>query len=131
MIWLAVALGGAAGALARYGLSSAIYSWLGRDFPWGTLAVNVLGSAAIGVCFAFVVARLSADEGAAALVQSALVVGFLGAFTTFSTFSLETIGLLEAGETGRALVNAAGSVVLCVAACFAGLLAGRQLFGAA
>ena len=131
MNWLAIALGGAAGALARYGLSTAVYGWLGREFPWGTLTVNVLGSAAIGVCFVLVMQRVNAGEDSAALLQSAVVVGFLGAFTTFSTFSLETIGLLEAGHVGRALLNALGSVVLCVIACFAGLLVGRQLFGAA
>ena len=112
MNWIAIALGGAAGALARYGLSTVVYGWLGRAFPWGTLAVNVLGSAAIGLCFALVMQRVTVEEGSAALLQSAVVVGFLGAFTTFSTFSLETIGLLEAGQIGRALLNAMGSVIL-------------------
>jgi CrcB protein len=120
---LAIAGGGAIGALARFYVSTGVYRLLGRDFPWGTLSVNVLGSFAMGLLFVLLLERslVSAE------VRSALLVGFLGAFTTFSTFSLETLTLVEQGEMLRALLNVTASVLLCIAACWAGIIAARAL----
>ncbi|WP_303900898.1 fluoride efflux transporter CrcB [Thiohalomonas denitrificans] len=119
---LAIAGGGAIGALLRFWVSGWVYNALGRGFPWGTLAVNVIGSLAMGWCFIWLVERsILAPEW-----RAFLMVGILGAFTTFSTFSIETIHLLEGGEPLKAFGNVAFSAVLCVAAAWAGVLAGRQ-----
>ncbi|MFW5427074.1 MAG: fluoride efflux transporter CrcB [Methylophagaceae bacterium] len=120
---LAIAGGGALGAVLRFLMSSNIYRIFGRDFPYGTLAVNVLGSFAMGIIFILIVERgvLSAEW------RSVIIIGFLGAFTTFSTFSIETLSLLESGELSRAALNIFLSVALCLAATWLGLVIGRQL----
>lgn len=107
----------------RFWVSSGVYGIFGRDFPYGTLAVNVVGSLVMGVSFVLLVERL----GSAPEWRAFLMIGFLGAFTTFSTFSLETVQLLEGGEVGRALLNVVVSVVLCLGAAWLGIVAGRQL----
>lgn len=109
---LFIALGGASGAVSRYLLANWVHGlWEGR-IPLGTLLVNLLGSFAIGIVFVLLIERqyIHADW------RGVLMVGFLGAFTTFSTFSLETISLLEAGHTLHALAYMLGSAVLCVVA---------------
>jgi len=120
---LAIAGGGALGAVMRFGVSSGVYRVLGKDFPYGTLTVNVLGSFFMGLCFILVIERnvLSMEW------RSIIMIGFLGAFTTFSTFSMETLSLLESGELTRALVNILLSVTLCLAATWIGLTIGRQM----
>jgi CrcB protein len=120
---LAIAGGGALGALGRFGLSSGLYRLLGRDFPWGTLAVNVLGSFLMGLLFVLFLDRLAGPPE----LRSALLVGFLGAFTTFSTFSMETLLLVEQGFMVKALLNILASVLLCLLACWLGVLLGRSL----
>ncbi|WP_456379920.1 fluoride efflux transporter CrcB [Thiolapillus sp.] len=120
---LAIAAGGALGALMRYWVSTATYAWLGRGFPWGTLAVNVLGSFLMGVLYILLLERLSSGPE----MRAFLLIGFLGAFTTFSAFSIETLNLLEDAQIGKALLNAGGSVILCVAATWLGVILGRQL----
>ncbi len=120
---LAIAGGGAIGALLRYWVSNGVYAAMGRAFPYGTLFVNVVGSLAMGVLFVLLVDRLAAGPGTRAF----LMVGLLGAFTTFSTFSMETVNLIEDGEWIKAAMNAVLSVVLCVGAAIAGVLIGRQL----
>lgn len=120
---LAIAGGGAVGAVARFLVSTGVYRLLGRDFPWGTLAVNVFGSFAMGLLFVLLLERsLIGPE-----VRAAILVGFLGSFTTFSTFSLETLTLVEQGEMLRALLNVAVSLLLCVAACWVGIITARAL----
>ena len=120
---LAIAAGGALGALMRYWVSTAVYAWLGRAFPWGTLAVNLLGSAVMGVLYVLLMERLTSGPEVRALV----LIGFLGAFTTFSTFSIETFNLIEQAELGKALANVLVSVTACVLAAWGGVILGRQL----
>ena len=119
----AIAAGGALGALLRSWVSSGVYALAGRGFPWGTLVVNVAGSLVMG----FLVVVLMERMAGGSLTRAFLLIGLLGAFTTFSTFSMETINLIEAGHIGKALANALFSVVLCVAAAGLGVLMGRQL----
>lgn len=119
----AIAGGGALGALGRFFVSNGVYRLLGRDFPWGTLMVNTLGSFLMGVLFVLFLERLAS----AAELRSAVLVGFLGAFTTFSTFSMETLALIEQGLPGRAFMNIGVSVLLCLLACWLGILLGRSL----
>jgi CrcB protein len=114
LLW--VAAGGALGAAARSLVTGALYKWAPGAFPWGTLAVNVAGSFAIGVLFA----SLSGALWLHTIARPFLVVGFLGAFTTFSAFSIETLTLLDDGRAGVALLYALASVLLCVAAAWAG-----------
>jgi len=118
---LAIAGGGALGALGRFWMSSGVYRLLGRELPWGTLVVNILGSFLMDLLFVLFIERSTARPE----LRAAVLVGFLGAFTTFSTFSLETLVLIEKGYLGRAFVNTGLSVSVCLAACWAGLLLGR------
>ncbi|HET7923777.1 MAG TPA: fluoride efflux transporter CrcB [Rhodanobacteraceae bacterium] len=112
VLW--VALGGALGSVARYAFSGIAVRWLGADFPYGTLFVNVTGSFAIGLLAALVASDGRPLVGADA--RAFLLVGVLGGFTTFSSFSLETLNLARSGALGLAVLNVAGSVVLCLAA---------------
>jgi CrcB protein len=120
---IAIAAGGAAGALFRFWVSSGVYQLLGRGFPYGTLAVNVLGSLVMGFLYVLFLERLSASPE----LRGALLIGFLGAFTTFSTFSIETLNLIEQAELLKAGLNAVLSVCICILACWFGLVLGRQL----
>lgn len=114
---LLVAAGGAIGALARYGVGVGAARWFGLAFPWGTLAVNIVGGFAMG----WLAARVGPEQET---LRLALGVGVLGGFTTFSAFSLETVRLME-HQPGLAMLYAAASVVLSVGACWAGLMLGR------
>lgn len=120
---LAIAGGGAIGALLRYWMSGWLYALFGRGFPIGTLAVNVLGSLAMGFLYVWLVERASLS----AEWRAALLVGLLGAFTTFSTFSLETLNLVENGALLKAALNVVLSVSLCVGATWLGMIMGRQI----
>jgi CrcB protein len=120
---IAIAGGGAIGALLRFWVSTGVYQLLGRGFPWGTLAVNVLGSFLMGLLFVLFLERgLVSTE-----VRAAVLVGLLGSFTTFSTFSMETLSLIEQADYLKALANAVSSLLICLLACWAGLVLGRQL----
>ena len=121
--WLAIAAGGAVGAVGRFWISSWVNAGLGKSFPYGTLVVNVLGSLVMGILFVLLVEKVTTDP----IWRSLLMVGLLGAFTTFSTFSLETLQLLESGALLRAGLNMLVSVVICVLAAWAGMFIGRQL----
>ena len=120
---IAIAAGGAVGALFRFWVSTGIYSLLGRSFPFGTLAVNLLGSLLMGFLYVLLLDRMTTPPE----VRAALLVGFLGAFTTFSTFSIETLNLIEQADFMKAGLNMLLSVVACVMACWFGVLLGRQL----
>ena len=117
-----VALGGAAGAVARYWLSGAVYRITGPGFPWGTMAVNLLGCFAIGIV---VVALESTLQSSA--IRAAVAIGFLGAFTTFSTYSYEALALIQDGEWARAGAYVGGSVALGLLAVAAGFAAASLL----
>lgn len=120
-VLLFVALGGAIGAVARYGVSVGVGRWLGTGFPWGTFIVNVAGSFILGALIELMALRLSLSQEWRAL----LTVGVMGAFTTFSTFSMDSVVLVERKEHALAILYVAGSVVLALAAFFAGLRGAR------
>ena len=121
----AIALGGASGAVLRFLVSTGIYNWLGRGFPYGTLTVNIIGSFLIGLLTeALILQRVAISLE----FRSAILVGFLGAFTTFSTFSLETFYLIEQGNLTKAIFNILISLCTCIFAVWIGLLMGRALF---
>ena len=122
---IAVAIGGSCGAVVRFLVSSGLYQWLGRGFPYGTLVVNVVGSFLIGLLTeALILQRVAISLE----YRAAILVGFIGAFTTFSTFSLETIYLIEQGNLTKAALNVVVSVLGCLFAVWIGLLCGRTLF---
>lgn len=121
---IAIALGGSAGAITRFLVANGIYGWLGRAFPHGTLFINVSGSFLMGFLSAMMLQRFPM----AVEYRAAILVGFLGAYTTFSTFALETLYLFEEGSLLKAGLNVLLSVILCLAAVWVGLILGRQLF---
>ncbi|HLL50690.1 MAG TPA: fluoride efflux transporter CrcB [Thermomicrobiales bacterium] len=122
MAYLWVALGGAAGAATRYGVVQWTGGRLGWTFPWGTLAVNVTGSLAIGLVMTVLLAR-DADPA----YRFLLVIGFLGGYTTFSAYSFEALALLEARRWDAAALYIGGSVLLGVIGTALGLGLGRLI----
>lgn len=120
---LAIAGGGAIGAVLRHGFNVMAVRLLGHGFPWGTLGVNVIGSFIMGVLIALFAHFYTPSPA----LRVFLVTGFLGAFTTFSTFSLDAVSLYERGDIGQAAGYIVLSVVLSVAALVAGLVIIRGL----
>jgi len=120
---LAIAGGGAIGAVLRWYVAGWVQRVSGSTFPWGTWSVNVLGSFALGFLFIYFLERSTASE----LWRLAITVGFLGAFTTFSTFSVETARLLEQGAFSLALANILIQVVVCVMLSWLGMQLARML----
>ena len=120
---LFIALGGATGAVSRYLLADWVHQlWEGR-WPMGTLLVNMAGSFAIGVIFVLLERQVIHQDW-----RGVLMVGFLGAFTTFSTFSLESIAMFESGHTAHALGYMAASAILCVVMAGLSIQLTRALF---
>ena len=117
----AAALGGAVGAAGRYFVAGRVMHLVGSHYPYGTLAVNVLGAFLMGVLVEASALRLNMSNE----MRSFLAVGVLGGFTTFSAFSLEVFLMIDRHETVAAMLYAVGSIVLTLAALFAGLLAVR------
>ncbi len=118
-----IAMGGAIGAVLRYGASLSVYSIMGRGFPYGTLFVNVSGSLLMGLLGVLMLERFNIGPE----WRAAVLVGVLGSFTTFSTFSIETLNLLEQGDVMRAVTNIVSSVLVCLVAVWFGVLIGRQI----
>lgn len=123
MLYFWIALGGAMGAVGRYGLQGLVYRFAGAAFPYGTLVVNVTGCFLIGWIMAVAEGRFVLSP----TVRVFLTIGILGGFTTFSSFAYETLALMRDGEWVWALANAAGSVVLGLVAAFLGMAIGRLL----
>ncbi len=124
--YTAVMIGGAIGALLRMSLSDWITSAWGGSFPWGTMAVNVSGCLAIGLFFGAL--GSSADSHGTQLFRSFVVFGLLGGFTTFSSFSFQTLGLIMDGQVFSAVWNVILSLTLCLLATWLGIGLGRSLF---
>ena len=122
-VLFAIAAGGAAGALLRFWLANGVYAWLGRGFPYGTLVVNAVGSLVMGVLYVLFIERMDVPLE----WRAAILIGLLGAFTTFSTFSIETLALIEDREHDKAILNIALSVTLCLLAVWIGIVTGRKL----
>lgn len=118
-----IAICGAAGCLARYLLSGWVYNQLGRNFPYGTFAVNILGAFLIGLIMELALRSTMISAN----LRTGLTVGFLGGLTTFSTFSYETFRLLEDGEFVIATSNVLASVIVCLAFTWLGIVAARTL----
>ncbi len=118
-----IAAGGAGGALLRYWLSSGVHLLLGRAFPYGTLVVNIVGSLFMGVLYVLLFERMDVSPE----LRGGIVIGLLGGFTTFSTFSIETLNMIEAGDQLGAGLNILLSVSLCLLGCWAGIIFGRQM----
>ncbi len=122
-MWLYIAIGGAFGTVSRYGVTLGAARLGATGFPYATLTVNVVGSFLIGLFVVWLGGRTEINSALRPLIQ----VGFLGALTTFSTFSLDALILLEQGRFTQAGLYIVASVLVCLAACFIGLLAGRSL----
>ena len=123
MIYLLIAAGGAAGAVSRYLVDDTLTRWLNGTFPIGTLVVNLSGSFLLGILFALVIERSSLPSD----IRAPVMIGFIGAYTTFSTWMLESARLMEDGAWMLAAANLGGSVLLGLLAVFAGLAVGRAL----
>lgn len=109
---LVVGLGGAVGSICRFGLSEGIYALCGRDFPYGILAANIVGSLLMGILAVIIINKLELDF----IWRGLILVGFLGGFTTFSSFSIDTIQLLQEGFWLKAGIYVLSSVIICLLA---------------
>jgi CrcB protein len=122
MILLLIAVGGAAGSVLRYLIGGKVQHFAPHGFPLGTLFVNVVGCFLIGVLI-----RQFMNVQTHNYLRALLMVGFCGGFTTFSAFSMETVGLVEGGDYPRAIAYITLSVLLCLTATFAGMSVARLL----
>ena len=121
-----ICLGGAIGTALRYLTSGIAARWLGADFPYGTLIVNVVGSFLIGLIQQVGTATLLIPD----TTRLFLTVGIMGGLTTYSSFSYETVRLVQMGAWGQAWINVLVTTALCVGVCFLGIAAGRLVVGA-
>ncbi|KAF3981817.1 MAG: fluoride efflux transporter CrcB [Methylococcales symbiont of Hymedesmia sp. n. MRB-2018] len=122
---IAVALGGAFGAVFRFLIATGIYQWLGRGFPYGTLTVNIIGSFLLGLMTeALLLQRVALSME----YRSAILIGLFGSLTTFSTFSLDTLYLIEQGQISKASLNIVLNVFVCILAVWIGLAITKTLF---
>ncbi len=121
--FLAIAVGGAIGAVLRHAATTSLYSWVGAGFPWGTLAVNLLGSLALGAVQEAGASTLKLSPELRALIAT----GLLGAFTTFSTFSMDTVNLFDRSAPVAGLLYVGASVSFCVGAFYVGGVGAKWL----
>ena len=124
MTYLAVAFGGALGAMTRLFVYNVFQRTGSSAFPWATLTVNVLGSFLIGIAFILITERMELGP----YWRGVVTIGFLGAFTTFSTFSMDVIGLLEQGSLCQTFLYVLSSVLVCIIAAWLGLSLAKLLF---
>lgn len=124
MTSLYIFFGAGLGGVLRYWISNGIYYILGKSFPYGTLFVNISGCFLMGVLFVLTIERFNS---LASPLRALLLIGVLGGYTTFSSFSIETINLIESGQWGSALLNIILSLVICIAATWIGVIGGRSL----
>jgi CrcB protein len=122
MIYLLIALGGAIGSVSRYALGRAVQGMVHHNFPLGTLVVNVSGCLLIGV-----LAKFFMGSQTDLPLRATLMIGFCGGFTTFSSFTLESLALVQGGEWARAALYVALSMVVCLVATAAGFAIGKPL----
>ena len=128
LVYVWVAIGGALGSVARFALSNAMVLLAGPGFPYGTLLINVSGSFVIS--FFGALTAMDARWPLSFEARAFVTVGVCGGFTTFSSFSLQTVDLIKHGAAGRAIIYAALSVILCLLACALGYLAANAVNGA-
>jgi len=117
-------LGSGLGAISRYGVSNLIHNLVGRAFPYGTLVVNASGSFIMGLLFIIILERF---DGLAPQLRAFLLIGFLGGYTTFSSFSIETLSLLEQGAWISAGLNILLNIIFCISLAWLGVLGARSL----
>lgn len=132
MIYLYLFLAGGTGVLARFVSARSMNQLLGAGFPYGTFSVNVLGSLLFGFLSWYIVHRWQSLASVDSVenietLKTVVLTGLLGGFTTFSAFSMEMLQMLQSGQTVKALSYALLSVIVCVFACFAGLMLAKQL----
>ena len=118
MIYLYIAIGGASGACMRFFLSQLVFQWFGKGFPFGTLLVNVVGSFSLG----FLYSLIEHGQMEATLWRATIGIGFLGAFTTFSTFSVDTLYLLQQGLWLKGILNVLLNTLGCLLAAWLGTI---------
>nr|WP_275692830.1 fluoride efflux transporter CrcB [Rheinheimera hassiensis] len=122
MTYLAVAVGGAVGACLRFGINELAMNVLGKSFPFGTLLVNILGSFVLGWLYAL----FSSGVLAVSPWRALIAIGLIGAFTTFSTFSLDSVLLIQQGDWLKAIANVLLNVLLCLTLAWLGLKLGSM-----
>lgn len=121
---LLIFLGAGMGGVFRFWISNLSYALLGRQFPYGTLIVNISGCFLMGLLFVLLLERF---DGFGSELRSLLLIGLLGGYTTFSSFSIETFNLFESGAPLSAMINILLSIILCLAATWLGIMGGKQL----
>lgn len=121
---LLIFIGAGCGGVCRYWVSNLSHYLLGRQFPYGTLIVNVSGCLVMGLLYILLIERLN---GTSPQLRALLLIGFLGGYTTFSSFSIETLSLLEKGAIVSGALNIVLNIILCLIAVWIGVIGGRQL----
>lgn len=119
---LAIAIGGSIGAICRWSMVLVVQRWFGAGYPWATLIINALGSFMLGFVVVWFLDRAHLSD----LFRLMLTVGLLSSFTTFSTFSVETVRLMEQGSIAATLLHVVGSLVICVGMAWLGMLLAKM-----